>query len=57
MGEVDYKIKIKKVNMLVRKCQINNSVKMVHIAALQISPVKYPLSGFRLKKKRLFPFE
>ena len=29
--------------MLVRKCQINNSVKMAQIAALQISPVKYPL--------------
>ena len=43
MGEVDYKVKIKKVNMLVRKCQIINSVKMAHIAALQISPVKYPL--------------
>ena len=26
MGEVDYKVKIKKVNMLVRKCQIINSV-------------------------------
>ena len=33
--------------MLVRKCQRNNPLKMAHIAALQISPVKYPL----IKKK------
>ena len=49
MGAVDHKIKIKKVNMLVTKCQINNSVKMAHIATLQISPVKYPL----IKQKKV----
>ena len=43
MGEVDHKVKIKKVNMLVRKCQIHQSVKMAHISALQISPAKYPI--------------
>ena len=43
MGEVDHKVKIKKVNMLVRKCQIHQSVKMAHISALQIAPAKYPI--------------
>ena len=43
MGEADHKVKIKKVNMLVRKCQIHQSVKMAHISALQIAPAKYPI--------------
>ena len=43
MGESDYKVQIKKVNLLVRKCQINPSVKLGHMSALQLAPARYPI--------------
>ena len=39
----EYNIKITKVNMLVRKCQINQTVQLAHLSALQLAPAKYPI--------------
>ena len=43
MGDTDHKVKIKKVNLLVRKCQINQSVKLAHLSALQLASARYPI--------------
>ena len=40
-SETEYKIK--KINMFVRKCQINQAVQLAHISALQLAPAKYPI--------------
>ena len=42
-SETEYKIKISKINMFVRKCQINQAVQLAHISALQLAPAKYPI--------------
>ena len=42
-SDTDYKIKITKINMFVRKCQINQAVQLAHISALQLAPAKYPI--------------
>lgn len=39
----NFKIKIKKADMMIRKCQINESVKLAHKKALEISDAKYPI--------------
>ena len=39
----DFKVSIKKADMLVRKCQINDSVKLAHRKALEIGDIKYPI--------------
>lgn len=43
MGDTGFKIQIKSASIRVRKCQIHERVKLAHISALQISPIKYPL--------------
>ena len=39
----DYKVKIKKADMLVRKCQINEAIKLAHKKALEIADAQYPV--------------
>ena len=39
----EFKVKISKINLFVRKCQINQAVQLAHISALQLSPAKYPI--------------
>ena len=48
MGDDGFKICIKKASIRVRKCQIHERVKLAHISALQISPLKYPLRQNRV---------
>ena len=44
MGDgTDFKIKIKKADMMVRKCQIHETVKLAHLKALEIADAKYPI--------------
>lgn len=38
-----FKVQIKKAEMMVRKCQINETVKMAHKKALEIADIKYPI--------------
>ena len=39
----EFKVLIKKADMMVRKCQINESVKLAHRKALEIGDIKYPI--------------
>lgn len=39
----DFKIKIKKADLLVRKCQINDSIKLAHRKTLEIADAHYPI--------------
>lgn len=39
----DYQLKIRKAEMMLRKCNINDSVKLGHKKALEISDMKYPI--------------
>ncbi len=39
----EFKVLIKKADMMVRKCQINESVKLAHRKALEIADIKYPI--------------
>ena len=48
IGDAEYKVKIKKVNLLVRKCQINQTVKLAHLSALQLAPARYPIKQKKL---------
>lgn len=39
----NYQLKIRKVDMMIRRCQINDSIKLAHKKALEISDMKYPI--------------
>lgn len=43
MGAEEWNIRILKASVFVRKCHINESIKLAHVQALQISPIKYPI--------------
>ena len=42
-SDKSFKIKIKKADIMVRKCQINDTIKIAHRKALEISDIKYPI--------------
>ena len=43
MGDGNFQLQIKKAGISVRKCQVHDKIKMAHINALQVSPLKYPV--------------
>ena len=49
MGEDDqFKVKISKINLFVIKCEINQSVQLAYVLALQQSAAKYPIRPTKL---------
>lgn len=53
MGSSGFKASIIKAVLSVRQCEISNSVKLAHIAALQIGSIKYPLKQNNIQVQTL----